>query len=213
VAKVVTSYRQFPEQMQNILYSLLLISMFTFSSCATYRNGQTPDDVYFAAVPELDNYVSFDNDRERITSNREDRQIRMQIYDRRFRSLNDPFCHDPSSIIIRNNHCYCPSNGAIVPFIPGSRIVHTPTLQPGLSSISTNIGREPINTGKYIIPAQPSNGSNYFRGATNQNQTRYAPYNNNSENNGSRFFNSNPSGSPSGNFGSGGGSSRSGRRN
>ncbi|MFN9114323.1 MAG: hypothetical protein ACK5XN_30035, partial [Bacteroidota bacterium] len=144
---------------------------------------------------------------------REDRHIRMRINDRRFRTLNDPFCNDPSTLFFRNNHCYCLTNGNFVNFIPRYPNIATPLFQPSLSTLRNYEMPEPMRAGKISSTPLPSNGSRIFRGASNQNQIRYSNPSNNTgnENNGSRFFNSSPSSSPSPSFRSSG-STRSGRR-
>ncbi len=205
--------------MQIILPAVLFISIFGLSSCATYRSGQTPDDVYFAEVPVFDPYITLDREHENSDRLREDRQIRMQINNRRFRGLNDPFCYDPSSIMFMNNHCYCMTTGRFMPFIPvntfipNHQIRANPTYQPGLASLNNYKNPESVRAGKFISTPRPSNGSRYFGGASNQNQIRYSNENSNtnSENSGSRFFNNSPSTTPSGNFRSSG-SSGTGRR-
>jgi hypothetical protein len=199
--------------MQNLTAAILLITLWSLSSCATYRNGQTPDDVYFAREPEFDDYVRFDNNDE-VDAYREDRQIRMQIRNRNFRSFNDPLCYDPSNIIIRNNDCYCITNNGLVPFIPQKQIKATPVLQSGLSNLGTSSQTQPLRTGKYVIQPKPDNGSRFFHGATNQNNIKYSRQSgsDNNQNSGSRYFQNNASGSQNSST-IRNGSSQSGRRN
>ena len=199
--------------MQNLTTALLLITLWSLSSCATYRNGQTPDDVYFAAEPQFDDYVRFDNNHS-IESDREDRQIRMQIRNRNFRSLNDPLCYDPANIFIRNNHCYCITPNGLIPFIPQKQIKATPLLQSGLSNLGGNTQSESIRVGKYTIQPKPVNGSKFFHGGSNQTNIRYSrqsEYEGN-QNSGSRYFQNNASGSQNSSTNTNG-SSQSGRRN
>jgi hypothetical protein len=66
-----------------------------FSSCATYRSGQTPDDVYYSPAREVEAYVETTRDDEGRTSYNNDRleddRLRQQIRDQRFRSFDDDF--------------------------------------------------------------------------------------------------------------------------
>ena len=72
----------------------LLLSVFTailFTSCSTaYRTGQTPDDVYYSPVIERENNRE-ENRREVAQVDPEQRQIRMQAYDHRWRNLDDRY--------------------------------------------------------------------------------------------------------------------------
>ena len=72
----------------------LLLSVFTailFTSCSTaYRTGQTPDDVYYSPVIERENNRE-EKRREVAQVDPEERQIRMQAYDYRWRSLDDRY--------------------------------------------------------------------------------------------------------------------------
>lgn len=72
---------------------LLAAAIAGFSSCATYRSGQTPDDVYYSPARETEAYVETRRDDEgRVSySNLEDRRIRQQIRDQRFRNFDDDF--------------------------------------------------------------------------------------------------------------------------
>ncbi len=71
---------------------LLILSIALFASCSTaYKSGQTPDDVYFSkpkvVVEETDRY-------EKRVDSYEDRQIRMAIYDQRWRTLDYSYDYD-----------------------------------------------------------------------------------------------------------------------
>jgi hypothetical protein len=192
--------------------NIIILSAFTVSlmtSCATYRNGQTPDDVYFAAEP--DNYVRQEYEHERTEEyNNGGRRVRIVDNNRPNQMFNQRFCHDPASMIILNNQCFCAVNGNLIPFIPGTVRPSSPVRQSTVSSLENSKVTEPVRVGKYFVNPKPSNGSTIFKGGSNQNQTRYS---NTSENNnsGSRYFQSNSSSSSS--SGSSSNSSRSGRRN
>lgn len=79
---------------------LTLISGILLTSCSsTYRNGQTPDDVYYSPVKtytEEESKQDENRDQPDQVSNQQDRQIRMARYDRRWRDLDydcDCDCH------------------------------------------------------------------------------------------------------------------------
>lgn len=80
---------------------ILLIGLITagMSSCATYRTGQTPDDVYYSPEREREAYVQVDRDRDDRVSyndrNLEDRRLRQQIRDPRFRFEDDVYWNAP----------------------------------------------------------------------------------------------------------------------
>ena len=72
-----------------LLFGLIIAA---FSSCATYRTGQTPDDVYYSPAREVSEYVQIERDEDRLSyneSNLEDSRLRQQIRDQRFRSFDD----------------------------------------------------------------------------------------------------------------------------
>lgn len=75
----------------------LLIALFAaviFSSCSTaYKTGQTPDDVYYSPVSER---VVKTEKRQKVEESfdPEQRQIRMQAYDTRWRNLDERYDYD-----------------------------------------------------------------------------------------------------------------------
>ncbi len=76
----------------NTKHLLLIIIIAGFSSCSTaYKIGQTPDDVYFSPAPQVNDYVTTNNDEDKnvYSGSDEDRQIRRHIQDRRTRMYDD----------------------------------------------------------------------------------------------------------------------------
>lgn len=73
----------------NIKILLLAISAFTLASCSsTYKNTQTPDDVYYSPARTVEN----DNRKDEVKRyDPEEREIRMSAYDSRWRSLNNRY--------------------------------------------------------------------------------------------------------------------------
>jgi hypothetical protein len=178
-------------------------SILLITSCATYRNGQTPDDVYMAAEPEWVENSERNRYDEHNDVYRESRSAEMQT-----RNQNRFFCDDPNRLIILNNQCYCLTGSQIIPFVPARPIRNMPTLQSNPSVISKESNPKTINYGKYASP-EYNNGSRLFPKANDQNNVQRTY----SENNGgSRFFQNNAPSNSSGSSNSGSGT-RSGRRN
>jgi hypothetical protein len=193
--------------MRKLIPFTYLFSITILTSCATYRNGQTPDDMYMASDPEFVSIVDSKKDNERVES-MEERSSRIQIDSRQFRNINSCYCEVPSRLVILNNQFYCLTNGSIFPFAPVGQTRNKPTLQNNPTIISIEPNNDKVNYGKFSVP-EYKNGSRSFPRANNNNNDSYPS----SENNGGgRYFQSN---SPSGSSGSNstGGSIRNGRRN
>ncbi len=190
--------------MRKLIPLAYLSATMLFSSCATYRNGQTPDDVYMAAEPELAGYVNFNHNNNFI----EDRFTRPQTGNTPFGNRINFYCDDPTRLIVLNNQCYCLTNGGATPFVPAKQIQHLPTIQNNPTVISKESTPRTINYGKYSSP-EYHNGSTLFPRANNKNDVQKSSSDNNG---GSRYFQNNSSSNPSGGSSSGSGS-RSGRRN
>lgn len=80
-----------------LLFGLIVAGGLT--SCATYRTGQTPDDVYYSPAREVNSYVQVDRDEDNRLSyndrNLEDRRLRQQIRDPRFRFDDNIYWNSP----------------------------------------------------------------------------------------------------------------------
>lgn len=88
---------------------LLALSAGIFSSCSTtYKNGQTPDDVYYSPVKYVDEKQNNDRDEVRKET-REDNEISMSIRDRRWRDFNDDYDYRNSPYYYC--HCNCANYG------------------------------------------------------------------------------------------------------
>lgn len=85
----------------NIRLTLFVVALGTLGSCATYKQGQTPDDVYFSPGRSTEQYVVVDQ----RSNNRydpdqfEDMRLRQSIRDPRLRNM-DAFNDD---MLWRNN--------------------------------------------------------------------------------------------------------------
>lgn len=95
---------------------LLLVSALAgFTSCATYRSGQTPDDVYYSPARETEEYVEVQRNDDRYSYNEnrlEEQRMRQQIRDPRFRSFEDDFYWNSPRITTWNNPWNNPWNNS-----------------------------------------------------------------------------------------------------
>ena len=105
-------------------YLFIAVTLAAFSSCTTmYKSGQTPDDVYFSPVRNVEE-VAQREDREEsrndqanyYTPSSEDRMIRMGISNSRWRYITDDYSYNPynnfynspynNNFAFGNNHGY-----------------------------------------------------------------------------------------------------------
>ena len=79
-------------------FLLIALAAIVFTSCSTaYKNGQTPDDVYYSPTKVITESTNNDNDtRQDDRVGYEERQIRMSAYDRRWRDLDRRYDYDYS---------------------------------------------------------------------------------------------------------------------
>src|SRR4051812_21468607 len=77
----------------NIKILLFAISIAAMSSCSTsYRSGQTPDDVYYSPKKVVEEDYREENKKDEVRKDTyEDREIRMAVYDRRWRDFDDDY--------------------------------------------------------------------------------------------------------------------------
>lgn len=79
--------------MKNKIILLLFVAGIGFSSCSTsYRNSQTPDDVYFSPLKDM-TYANEQKD-EHNYIDPEEREIRMAAHDQRWRNLDYYYNYD-----------------------------------------------------------------------------------------------------------------------
>lgn len=182
--------------MQNNLHTLLLfILVFSLGSCATYRNGQTPDDIYFAEPAAVGQYVIIPSGSER---DREDRQIRMQIYNPRFRGLYDPYFWQYNSPFIQQSALFGFGHHNLIPVRPNPISSFTPPVSIMIPKVTAPTTAQPKQPGKlgWTYPSTNTSSS-----TTNQQS-------------GTRYFSNNSGSTPSSpRPSSGNGGTRSGRRN
>ncbi|MEO6489395.1 MAG: hypothetical protein ABIO04_05580 [Ferruginibacter sp.] len=77
----------------NIKTLLFVCSAAAITSCSTaYRSGQTPDDVYYSPKRVIEEDSHQERNKENVKKeNLEDREVRMAVYDRRWRDFDDDY--------------------------------------------------------------------------------------------------------------------------
>lgn len=216
---------------------LVLTIAIGFSSCAAYRSGTTPDDVYYSPERERGEYYDFREEEARTSS--EDYRLRQQIRDTRLRTLDDDFFWinrnswqfgntwsngpywnngwngiggfpmTPFNTWNQPFYCIPGTNFVVSTPIKGNSIKTNPRYTPSITILGNN---QPRNTGTTdngkFGTRSSGNGSRFFGGATNQSGSSYR-FNFPSGNGSGNYQNGSSGGSGSRSFGSG--SSPSGR--
>ena len=133
----------------NIKFLLFVISAAAISSCSTaYKNTQTPDDVYYSpARVEEDSYVEKEKDKVKADNYFEDRQIRMAVYDRRWRDFDGDYDYryDPYTYGYTYGYYYNPYYCHYPVYITNVSIVNPKNTTPRM----TNLGSYNTNSLSY----------------------------------------------------------------
>jgi hypothetical protein len=215
-----------------MVFRILLFALFLtgFSSCATYRNGQTPDDVYYSPERENIGYVQTERDENNRTSyneNRlEDRRLRQRVTDSRFRNFDDDWYwnYSRTGIYMNTTNRWTPFHGSFSPFrnnpfycIPGTTLlIPTPVTPKNSTGVRYSPGIQkykptnnaPVNAkyGTYNTTNNSRTYNNRYSSGSNNTGNRSSGYGGSSSGSGggSRIMSGSSSGS------SGGGSSSSG---
>ncbi len=189
----------------NLKILLLAITAAAVTGCSnTYRNTQTPDDLYYSPVRAIEEK---DNTREEETvryRSSEEREIRMSRYDRRWRNFNDDYnCHyDPYRYGYGYGYYYNPYYYPAPVFITGSIIRNPKNTTPRMTNLGsyqhsqTRIIDPKTGTGQWMSTGRQYNNSN-TRSSTRRNITPAYNNNNNSSNNDTRSYSPSSSGSSS----------------
>lgn len=83
------SFKHF--SMNNKITLLALAAVISFTACTTtYKNSQTPDDLYYSPVKE----IADEKEEEYTRMDPEEREIRMATRDRRWRDMDDRYDYD-----------------------------------------------------------------------------------------------------------------------
>ncbi len=99
----------------NSKFLLLAVSIISLASCATFKSGQTPDDVYYSPAQKIseenEEKSEVSNNRRNEYYNFEDRSIRMRTTNyRRWSSLENPYYFDNYRYDY-NCNCNCNNTG------------------------------------------------------------------------------------------------------
>ncbi len=195
----------------NFKILLLIISVAAISSCSTaYKNGQTPDDVYYSPVRVVEEDYRQEK-KEVQNTNPEDRQIRMAVYDRRWRNFDDDFNYryDPYTYGYSYGYYYNPYYCYYPVYITNVYISNPKNTVPRMTNLGSynNTSYELLNT-KYTPSTRQVTRRTYNNSNDNSNIIRRilsSPENNsgNSGNNNTRSYTPSSSGSSSGSSSSG----------
>ena len=158
----------------NIKILLLAISATAFASCNTaYKSGQTPDDVYFSPGRVIEENTKTDEQKDQAnTENIENREIKMKVYDRRWRELdNDYDCncscnYHPYKYGYSYGYYYNPYYYPYPVYMPGT----TPVNPKNYTARMTNLGGYKTVTTTQVV--NPKTGRS-------ETVTRDRSYNNN----------------------------------
>lgn len=178
---------------------IFFLSLFTLASCSTaYKSGQTPDDLYYAKGRTI---VESKNRYERVEKEYEDREIRMAVYDYRWRTLNDRYDYDyrysPYSYGYNYGYYYNPYyypfpvyNNNVVFVNPKNTTIRTTNLNSYNNTITTYTQTKGAgNVRTTTVRGYNNNNSQTTRNidyrSDNNNNRTYTPSTNNSSSNNS----------------------------
>jgi hypothetical protein len=194
---------------------LVALSAAAISSCSTaYKSGQTPDDVYYSPVRnvEEDSRVEAKKEPEKAYVYN-DRQIRMATYDRRWRDFDDDYnCHyDPYHYGYNYGYYYNPYYYPSPVYISGVKFTNPKNTVPRMTNLGSYnysnmvvvnpktgstrriMSERPYNNRnnsdnfirRIITPTDNSNNTNSNSTNTENNTRTYTPSSNNSSSNSS----------------------------
>ena len=160
----------------NLKIFLLALSAIAMSSCSTiYKNGQTPDDVYYSPSRAATD-VSQNKKEETYTPRRQyaDRQIVMGIYDPRWRYFEDDYDYryDPYHYGYTYGYYYNPYYYPSPVYISGASFVNPKNTTPRM----TNLGS--YNYSNMVVVNQKPGSTTLIRSARAYNNTNTTQTNN-----------------------------------
>lgn len=174
----------------NIKFLLIAIATVAVTSCSTaYKSGQTPDDVYYSPARAIEEN-SYRNEVDYRTDNYEDRAIRMQVIDRRWRYLDMDYDYryDPYRYGYNYGYYYNPYYYNRPIYLPGSLIVNPKNNTPRMTSLgsynNTRLVSSDAKSGhtRWVNSREYINNSNDSRNNNNFNRRVLTPVFNNSNN-------------------------------
>ncbi len=159
---------------------LLIVIIITAASCSTaYKSGQTPDDLYYAkAKPTINNKERYE--RRDVTT--DEREIRMAVYDKRWRDLDYSYDYDyrynPYSYGYNYGYYYNPYyypypvySGAVTFVNPKNTTIRTTNLSSYTGNITTNSSTKSTSAVRGISIGR-FNNINVTRGKNNSYENR-----------------------------------------
>ncbi len=145
----------------NIKILLFIFFVGLVSSCSTtYRNGQTPDDVYYSPVRPVDEIDSRTEQKKEepptVRRGYMDRQIVMSIHDPRWRNFDDDFdaFYDPYRYGYSCGYYYNPYYYPSPVYITGAQIINPKNTIPRM----TNLGSYNYSNMVVVNPKTGSTG-------------------------------------------------------
>lgn len=144
---------------------LLAIAVVSFTSCSTiYKSGQTPDDVYYSPVRLVGEtsktetrYQERNYSQERNFS--EERQIRLGMYDPRWRNFDNDIFYNPYSFGFNHGYYY---NPYYYPFPVYNNVIVVGAPNPKNSTPRmTNLGAYGSANSNYNLNTNTKTGSPY----------------------------------------------------
>ncbi len=132
---------------------LILLATASISSCSTaYKSGQTPDDVYYSPVRNIEEEQQKDDRKKEEDQvrrdNPEDRDIRMSIRNYRWRTLNYDYGYNYNQY---SHHCNCYCNNYGYGYYTHPYYTPSPYYMPYPTYIPNKVNSTPriINLGGY----------------------------------------------------------------
>lgn len=194
----------------NLKILLFLASSAVFASCSnSYKSTQTPDDVYYSPVRNIEE-DSKKEEETKVTRYRssEDREIIMSKYDRRWRDFDDDFnCHyNPYRYGYNYGYYYNPYYYPAPVYISNTPIRNPKNTTPRMTNLgsyqysATRYVDPKTGTGQWIYTGRKYNNSNN----SNNNRRIITPSYDNNNNSNNRSDNNTRSYTPSTNSSSGG---------
>jgi len=205
----------------NIKILLFALSAGLISSCSsTYKSTQTPDDVYYSPARVIEEDNNHDNDRKEVKKAEfEEREVRMAIYDRRWRDFDDDYDYryDPYTYGYTYGYYYNPYYCHYPVYITNVAIANPKNTAPRMTNLgsynnnTTSLTNTKYNSSTRLNTYSPYNNSNNNSSFIRRILTSPSTNNNNdnSTNNSTRESNNTRSYTPSSSSSSGSSSSGS----
>jgi len=184
------NFKSFKSIAMNAKILLIALSAAAFTSCSTaYKSGQTPDDVYYSpAKPAYENHDNrrIEDPKQTTVYSYEDRALRMQIRDRRWREFNDDYDYSYNNSPYYYSYYSYNNYGYYYNPYYCSRPLYYPTAYYSPAPVNTTPRMVNLNSYKNYNTAVAGNGKTYS--GTNWVTPNSRQYNN-SNNGGSRLGN------------------------